>query len=1058
MNGTGDIPPQLCQTELRRARVRAEQRAGIDAVEPSDDGLTLTVTFLGKAPDGIGPGNVRIDGGRRITAIKVLGVTVDREADPELDDRMRVTVDRAGDTSSYTLCVVQAGPYGQPGRLPYPGFDPRYSCAAFTFMASCPTDFDCAAAPPCPPAVRPGPVISYTAKDYDAFTQLLLDRMSLTVPDWTERHVPDLEVTLVEVLAYVGDQLSYQQDSVATEAYLDTARMRVSVRRHVRLVDYAMHDGCNARAFVTLAVSGEVTLTAGKYRFAAVDLSHLSPQDQPQLGPVISDDQLDHLPPGITPEVFEPLTADDVSLFPAHNQISLWTWGDEDCCLPAGATAATLRDAWVASAAGQGTAGSGPGQGRALALAPGDFLVIEEVLGPRTGAAADADPTHRQVVRLTSVTPAVDDLYGQPVLEVTWADQDALAFQACLSAHGGPDCQLITDVSVARGNVVMVDHGRRITFCGSAQETIPVPPADVTVPSCCPPVSGCPDRPDESPAVALIHDLLSKARAGQPVTAGELAQLGALIGTAALARANLTADAPAPQQAAELEALLAQLSYPPVPARFRPVLSHAPVTQLTPYPDPALVSSGQAAIIAGIAGQARARLEQLWQAVRDGHALTAEEAAELTVIFGQGALAQAGLAGDAEAALRELLARFDQLLAVKLGRLAALSARAAAGAELGGDIVWEIRHTWGDAYAAGLDPADPVLAGPAAAVLGQDPRAALPAAQAEGFVMASPGHPAAGEQQAGTWLPRRDLLAAGPRDRFYVGETRDDGRLALRFGDGTHGAPPPAGGELRVSYRVGNGSAGNVGAEAISHLVLCGTAAAGVELVRNPMAAAGGTDPEPLSDVRQLAPLAPHRTLLRAITADDYAALAGQVNGVARAAADIRWAGSGEEVHVAIEPAGGEVPSDALITSVTHALEPYRRIGHGLVVVPADLVPLDIQLSVCVDPGYQRGHVHDAILAALGTGTAPAGTPAFFNPATLGFGDPIRVSRLVAAVTALPGVVSARVTRLRRLFGPADGALAAGLLSLGSREIAQCDNDPDRPENGRLSIVLGGGR
>jgi len=241
--------------------------------------------------------------------------------------------------------------------------------------------------------------------------------------------------------------------------------------------------------------------------------------------------------------------------------------------------------------------------------------------------------------------------------------------------------------------------------------------------------------------------------------------------------------------------------------------------------------------------------------------------------------------------------------------------------------------------------------------------------------------------------------------------------------------------------------------------VLCDTAAAqGVELVRNPLAAVGGTDPEPLSDVRQLAPLAPHRTLLRAITADDYAAFAGQINGVARAAADIRWTGSGEEVHVAIEPVGGDVPSDALITSVTHALEPYRRIGHGLVVVPADLVPLDIQLSVCVDPGYQRGHVLDAILAALGTGTAPGGTPAFFNPATLGFGDPIRVSRLVAVVTAIPGVVSARVTRLRRLFGPDDGQLAAGLLRLGPREIAQCDNDPDRPENGRLSIVLGGGR
>lgn len=1059
MNTTRGTPPQQCQTELRRAAVRAEHRGGIDAVEPSDDGRTLTVTFLGKAPGGIGPANVRIDGGRRITGIRVLDVAIDHDDDPDLDDQMLVTVDRAGDTSAYTLCVVEAGPHGRPGRRPYPGFDPRYACAAFTFPVACPADLDCAAITPCPPAAKPGPVIDYTAKDYDAFRQLLLDRMTLTVPDWVERHVPDLEVALVEVLAYVADQLSYQQDSVATEAYLDTARRRASVRRHVRLVDYAMHDGCNARAFVTLAVSQDVTLIAGQYRFVAVDVSYLPPQDQPQLGTVISDDQLAHLPAGITHEVFEPLTAGDVSLIPAHNEISFWTWGDEDCCLPAGATAATLRDAWVTApegAAGQPGAGEEATQQRVLGLRPGDILIIEEVTGPRTGAPADADPSHRQAVRLTSVTPAVDTLYDQPVLEVAWADQDALTFAACLSAHGGPDCQLITDVSVARGNVVIVDHGRSITFCGFAPETIPVPPAEVTVPPCRPPVSGCPDRPGEGPAVALIHALLSAARAGQPVTADEIAQLGALTGAAAIARANLTADAPVPQQAAELEALLAQLSYPPVATRFRPVLSYTPVTQVTPYPDPALVSAAQAAIVAGIPGRVRARLEELWRAVRDGQALTAGDTAELAVVFGQGVLDQVRLAGNPDSALRELLDRFSELLAVKLARLATLAARAAAGAELTEGTVWEIRHTWGEAYASGLDRADPALAGPAAAALAQDPRTALPAVKAAGYAMASPGGPAAGE--AGTWLPRRDLLAAGPRDRFFVGEAGDDGRLALRFGDGTHGMPPPPGGVLKVSYRVGDGTAGKVGPEAIDHLVLCSGTVAGVDGVRNPMAAVGGTDPEPVSDVRQLAPLAPHRTQLRAITADDYAALAAQVSGVARAAADIRWTGSGEEVHVAIEPVGGEVPSDALIASVTRALEPYRRIGHGLVVGPVDLVPLDIQLTACVDPGYQRGHVLAALLAAFGNGTAPGGTPAFFSPAVLGFGDPVRASRMVAVATAIPGVVSARVTRLRRLFGPDGGELAAGLLRLGPREIAQCDNDPNQPENGRLSIVLGGGR
>ena len=63
------------------------------------------------------------------------------------------------------------------------------------------------------------------------------------------------------MLAYVGDHLSYQQDAVATEAYLGTARRRVSVRRHARLVDYAMHDGCNARAWVQVQVNATTLVT-----------------------------------------------------------------------------------------------------------------------------------------------------------------------------------------------------------------------------------------------------------------------------------------------------------------------------------------------------------------------------------------------------------------------------------------------------------------------------------------------------------------------------------------------------------------------------------------------------------------------------------------------------------------------------------------------------------------------------------------------------------------------------------------------------------------------------
>ena len=68
--------------------------------------------------------------------------------------------------------------------------------------------------------------------------------------------MPYLGIALVELFAYAGDHLSYYQDAVGTEAYLDTARRRTSVRRHVRLVDYPMHDGCNARAWVCAEPGG----------------------------------------------------------------------------------------------------------------------------------------------------------------------------------------------------------------------------------------------------------------------------------------------------------------------------------------------------------------------------------------------------------------------------------------------------------------------------------------------------------------------------------------------------------------------------------------------------------------------------------------------------------------------------------------------------------------------------------------------------------------------------------------------------------------------------------
>jgi predicted phage baseplate assembly protein len=973
-----------CADERRRARARSSGLGGIDCISVSEDQLTLTVIFFGTVPENLEPGNFRIDGGRRVTGIRVETVDACADRDPDAETCVRLTVDRAGDFSAYRLCVVRADQHGHPGQEPLPGLDPRYACAEFTFKQNCPSVLDCAPVASCPPPSYQAPVIDYLAKDYASFRQLLLDRLALTMPAWTERHVPDIGVALAELLAYAGDQLSYQQDAVATEAYLETARLRASVRRHVRLVDYPMHDGCSARVFVCVETSDQVTLTAGDFRFVTLDAGALGGHPA-----VLEADLRAAGLPADSYQVFEPVQREDVVLYPAHNEISIWTWGDAQCCLPEGATAATLADSAPDSdnGASNGTDAVRP---RVLNLRVGDVLIFEEIRGPETGADADADYTHRQAVRLTSVTPGLDALYSQPVLEVSWAREDALTFPLCVSSRGGPDCRDLT-VGVARGNVVLADHGRSLTWCAGAPEAIDVPSPPLGQQGCpSAPEFGCPDQG---------------------------------------ARAELPA-------------------YPPLAVRFEPVLAQAPVTQRVPFPDPADVARAQARYLLGLPGRALGALRALGRKVGGGEDLTAGDLAYLTLLFGEKTLRRSRIADDPGGGLRFLMARFGDLLEPKLRRLAQLVRRARAGYVLApGDEGWEIAQTWGEQEGEGLDPASEEFRGPAATALRPDATAALPALEID--LDRDGGDP---------WRPRRDLLGSGPADRYVVGEVDDDGALHLRFGDGREGAAPPAGGRLLASYRIGHGSQGNAGHDVINRIVCCGTRLTGVTRVRNPLPAVGGIDPEPVSLVRQRAPQQFTRQLLRAITAADYAALGGQVPGVQRAAGDLRWTGSWYEAQVAVDPLEAETSPRWLLDEVLERLHPYRRIGHDLTVHTARLVPLDLAVDVQVDPSFIAGHVEAALLAALGAGVLPDGRLAFFHPDNLTFGIPVRVSQIVAAAAAVPGVLDVTVTRLQRLFGPQEATLAAGLLRIGALEVAELANDRTGPEGGRLTLNVHGGR
>jgi len=334
---------------------------------------------------------------------------------------------------------------------------------------------------------------------------------------------------------------------------------------------------------------------------------------------------------------------------------------------------------------------------------------------------------------------------------------------------------------------------------------------------------------------------------------------------------------------------------------------------------------------------------------------------------------------------------------------------------------------------------------PAVLLLEQDPRSALPAATLHDTIA--------------QWQPRRDLIGSGGDDRHFVAETDDEGRAHLRFGDGIHGHPPENTAAI-ATYRCGGGPAGNIGREAITHLVLRSGTISGPNIrVRNPLPARGGTDPEPMAEARMFAPGMIRARRERAIIADDYAELAQRDAPLQGAAARLCWSGSWYEARVAIDPAQREDCPPALIAGITGALHRYRRIGHDVAVVEARIVPLRLALHVCVLPHFSRAQIKAALLDIFSTRLRANGTNGFFHPDNWRFGQDVALSAIVCAAMEVEGIETVRVKALQRLNDASDeSALETGHLVLRPGEIVRLANDPNYPENGWLEFDLGGGQ
>ena len=321
-----------------------------------------------------------------------------------------------------------------------------------------------------------GPAIDYLAKDYQSFRQLMLDRLAATLPAWAERHPPDLGIAIVEALAYVGDYLSYYQDAVATEAYLGTARRRISVRRHARLLDYVLHEGCNARAWVQICVNSPLTLDPCVLEFLAIGTKIGS-------SPAMSADEL-RAAPHERYIKFLPVYDCPIELRQSWNCVKL------NGQLKQGATRATF---------------SSPGD----LFKPGSVLILRAQ--PKKTAKSKDVPAKYHAVSLIGVE---EDEHGER--SIIWHEDDAL-----------PDYMArISDVH-ALGNIVLVDHGH----WDSPPETAlrvsdgrlgPLAKTRLThrQPVQVPPPNSAAKAIVQDPRAALPHVVLTETRARSPIVWG----------------------------------------------------------------------------------------------------------------------------------------------------------------------------------------------------------------------------------------------------------------------------------------------------------------------------------------------------------------------------------------------------------------------------------------------------------------------------------------------------------------------------------------------------------